>query len=130
MDRGRLFWQPLALGKSPETAIYIGQSENQSNLPFQAEKEDDAYETVALGSTGVLVGDDNGLENVAELFEVASHGVALSLPCQTSNEDLRERGVSELVPGPGARTRNLMMIRHSYQLISFPTQPDRHSQFR
>ncbi|WVZ21096.1 hypothetical protein V8G54_008418 [Vigna mungo] len=55
----------------------------------------DTHETIALGSPCVLIGDDNGLENLAELLEVAAHGFALSLPGQPSDEDFGVSGVSE-----------------------------------
>jgi hypothetical protein len=42
----------------------------------------------------VLVGDDDGLGDVPELLEVAPHRVALRLPRQATNEQLRERCVA------------------------------------
>lgn len=53
-----------------------------------------AYEAVALGTAGVLIGDDDGLEDLAKLLEVAAHGVALGLPGEASHEDLGVGGVA------------------------------------
>lgn len=55
------------------------------------------YEAVALRSAGDAVGDDDGLEDLAELLEVVPHGLLGGLPCQTSDEDLRQRRVAELI---------------------------------
>lgn len=54
----------------------------------------EAYKTVALGAAGVLVGDDDGLDDLAELLEVAPHRVAPGLPRQAPHEQLRERRVA------------------------------------
>lgn len=54
----------------------------------------EAYESVSPGAAGVLVGDDDGLGDVAELLEVAPHRVALRLPRQAPNKQLSERRVA------------------------------------
>lgn len=50
----------------------------------------EAYKAVAPGTAGVLVGDDDGLDDLPELLEVAPHRVALRLPREAPHEQLRE----------------------------------------
>ena len=73
-------------------------------------KARNTHKTVALRPPGVLVSYHDGLEDLAELLEVAAHRLALGLPRQPSNEDLRvgrvpEGGIQEVVPGARARRR-------------------------
>lgn len=51
--------------------------------------------SIALGSAGEFIGDDNRLQDLTELLEVISHRFLRSLPSQTSDEDLRQRSVAE-----------------------------------
>ena len=52
-------------------------------------------EAVALGAAGELVGDDDGLEDVAVALEVLAECVLVGLPRQPAHEYLGERGVPE-----------------------------------
>lgn len=54
------------------------------------------YESVSLGFPGVLIGDDHGLQDVAELLEISMHFFGLRLPGQPPDEHLREGRVPEL----------------------------------
>lgn len=53
------------------------------------------HEAIAFGSAAVLIGDDNGLENLTKLFKVTAQGFTLSLPSESSDEDLGESGITE-----------------------------------
>lgn len=76
------------------------------------------HKAIAFGSACVLIGNNNGLENLSELLEIEAHGVAVSLPGEPPNKDLgvgsvTKRGIQELEPrwaGTGTRPRTL--IRH------------------
>jgi hypothetical protein len=50
---------------------------------------------VALGAAGELVGDDDGLEDVAEPLEVFVERVLVRLPRQPAHENLGQRRVPE-----------------------------------
>jgi hypothetical protein len=52
-------------------------------------------EAVALGAAGELVGDDDGLEDVAVALEVLTEGVLVRLPREPADEHLGQRGVAE-----------------------------------
>lgn len=54
------------------------------------------YEAVALGSAGGLIGDNDGLEDLAVLLKVLSHGLLWSLPGESSHKHLGQRGVPKL----------------------------------
>ncbi|CAL1353534.1 unnamed protein product [Linum trigynum] len=60
------------------------------------------YEAVALGSAGELVGDDDGLEDLAVLLKVVAHRVLGGFPRQPADEDFGQRGVAELLTGVAA----------------------------
>lgn len=57
------------------------------------------YETVALGSAGELVGDDDGLQDLSVLLEMVSHGLLGGLPGEAANKHFGKRGVAELPDG-------------------------------
>lgn len=59
------------------------------------EKERRAHEAIAFGSAGSLVGDDDGLEDLAELLEVAAELLRRRLPSQSPDEDLGPSRVAE-----------------------------------
>lgn len=59
-------------------------------------KERKTYKSIAFGSTGGLVGNNDGFQDVAELFEVFLHGVFVGLPSQAADEDLGVSGVAKL----------------------------------
>lgn len=82
--------------------------DEKSNDESKTIKEN-THKTVAFGSTGILISDNDGLKNLAELLEVSPHGIALSLPGESSDEDLGvcgvpKRRIQKLVIS-GARTR-------------------------
>lgn len=62
-------------------------------------------ESVALGAAGELVGDDDGLEDVAEALEVLAERVLVRLPRQSSHEHLGQCRVTE-------RRRRLLHLHH------------------
>ena len=55
-----------------------------------------SYKSVALGSAGILVSDDNGLQDLPKLLEVLPHGLLLGFPCESPNENLGVGCVSKL----------------------------------
>lgn len=56
-----------------------------------------AYKSVAFGSAGDFIGDDDGLEDLAIPVEMLPEDVLLRLPCQASDEHLRQRRVAKLL---------------------------------
>lgn len=55
-----------------------------------------SYKSVAFGSAGILVCDDNGLQDLPKLLEVLPHGLLLGFPCESTNENLGVGCVSKL----------------------------------
>lgn len=53
------------------------------------------HKAVSLGSAGVPIGDDDGLEDLAVALEVAPQPLALGLPREPPDEHLRPGGVAE-----------------------------------
>lgn len=56
----------------------------------------ETYKSVALGSAGELVWDNDGLEDVTVLVKVFPQGFSGSLPCQASDKDFGQCRVTEL----------------------------------
>ena len=59
-------------------------------------RKEEAYKSIAFGSTGGLVGNNNGFQDIPKLLEVFVHGVLVGLPSQATHEDLGVSGVSKL----------------------------------
>jgi len=70
------------------------------------------HKSVSLGSAGVLVGDDDGLKDVAELLEVGPHALLVRLPRKAPHEQLGERRVAELPRATAATTTAGHRMRH------------------
>ena len=52
------------------------------------------HEFAALGSAGALVGDDDGLEDLAEVLEVDAHALLARLPRQATYKHLHQPRVA------------------------------------
>ena len=55
------------------------------------------YKSVALGSAGDLVGDNDGLEDLAVLLKMLPKSILLRLPREAPDEHLGQRRVAELL---------------------------------
>uniref|UniRef100_A0A0A9HVL5 Uncharacterized protein n=1 Tax=Arundo donax TaxID=35708 RepID=A0A0A9HVL5_ARUDO len=71
--------------------------------------------SVSLGSAGVLVSDDDGLKDVAELLKVGPHALLVRLPGKPAHEHLGERRVAEL-PCAAAAAAARLRPRHVYSI--------------
>lgn len=108
--RLQLARRPLITGEGSSQAFFADSAslnvtckETQNPNPSQLARsigsecgdETEAYEAIALGTAGGLIGDDDGFENITESGEVVTQNVLLGLPCESADEDLGERGVAE-----------------------------------
>lgn len=62
----------------------------------EGRKEKKTHKPISFGSSGALVSDHHGLQDLPKLLEVVPHCVTLGLPSQASNKDLGVSGVSKL----------------------------------
>ena len=58
--------------------------------------EEDDYKSIAFGSSGGLVGNNNSFQDITKLLKVILHGVFLGLPSQATNENLGVSGITKL----------------------------------
>lgn len=79
------------------------------------------HKSVSLGSAGVLVGDDDGLKDVAELLEVGPHALLVRLPRKSPHEHLGEGRVAELPRTAGAGAGH--SLRHICTAVSSAGPP-------
>lgn len=80
------------------------------------------HKSVSLGSAGVLVGDDDGLKDVAELLEVGPHAVLVRLPREAPHEHLGQRRVAELPRTAAAGHHRRRLMRHIYIFVCIQQQ--------
>lgn len=93
-------WRPGSLNtKGSQVAVGSPPVDDRRGIdarPHRRIRVPEGNKSVALGSAGVLVGDDDGLEDLPKLLEVLPHGLLLRLPRQPPHEHLGVGRVPEL----------------------------------
>lgn len=76
------------------------------------EERRSTHKAVTFGTTSVLIGDNDSLEDITKGLEMTAKSVALSLPGEATNKDLGEGCVTERRVGVVKRRARNRLIRH------------------